>query len=391
MSGIRPDLSVEYSLIRMPYDAGVRTFKGSKKTIEKEMSSILNSIIGLKKEVPQTKTQTTTSITNLITRLKTLKRRLDENYHEEDEIYECCKKRLLRLSTFDFQKKESVNEYLNTRVNHLIIEHLARNDCTETVKSISKEYNMEDFVSVDLKIIQEYNAIIRDLRNKSCESAFLWCQANKTKLLRIDSQFEIKLFFQEFIELLKRNESDKALKYLRKYSGPIKNQNIEEIKKAMGCLTYFKQIDRFPTYKFYFEEERWNDLINIFQRDSFLVSGITTHSNLEISLQAGLSALKTDSCLDNKLCKPEVCPVCNPSMKKLVNRVPSTHKVVSSLICRITGEVMDEHNPPVSLPNGQVYSEKALKLMSEKDNGKIICPTTKTEYTLQDLKKIYIS
>ena len=156
MSGIRPDLSVEYSLIRMPYDAGVRSnlgfiqiviiplaFKGSKKTIEKEMSSILNSIIGLKKEVPQTKTQTTTSITNLITRLKTLKRRLDENYHEEDEIYECCKKRLLRLSTFDFQKKESVHEYLNTRVNHLIIEHLARNDCTETVKSISKEYNME--------------------------------------------------------------------------------------------------------------------------------------------------------------------------------------------------------------------------------------------------------
>ena len=38
--------------------------------------------------------------------------------------------------------------------------------------------------------------------------------------------------------------------------------------------------------------------------------------------------------------------------------VPSTHKVVSSLICRISGEVMDEHNPPVSLPNGQVYSEK---------------------------------
>ena len=97
----------------------------------------------MKKETPLTKTQTTSSITNLITRLKTLKRKLDENYHEEDEIYECCKKRLLRLSALDFQKKESVTEYLNTRVNHLIIEHLARNDCSETVKTISKEYNME--------------------------------------------------------------------------------------------------------------------------------------------------------------------------------------------------------------------------------------------------------
>ena len=107
------------------------------------MSSILNSIIALKKENNLTKTHATSTLSNLITRLKTLKRKLDDSYHEEDEIYECCKKRLLRLSTVDVQKKESVAEYQTTRVNHLIMEYLMRNNCNETAKAVSQEYHME--------------------------------------------------------------------------------------------------------------------------------------------------------------------------------------------------------------------------------------------------------
>jgi len=136
MSSIRPDLGIEYTLIRVPYDSGVKTFKGSKKTIEKEMSSILNSIIALKKEPHLTKTQTTTSINGLITRLKTLKRKLDDNYHEEDEIYECCKKRMLRLGAIDIHNKENVTEYQTSRVNQLILEQLVRNDYLDTAKEL---------------------------------------------------------------------------------------------------------------------------------------------------------------------------------------------------------------------------------------------------------------
>ena len=29
--------------------------------------------------------------------------------------------------------------------------------------------------------------------------------------------------------------------------------------------------------------------------------------------------------------------------------------MVSSIICRITGKIMDENNPPMMLPNGEVY------------------------------------
>jgi len=123
------------------------------------------------------------------------------------------------------------------------------------------------------------------LGQKSCATAFQWCQANKTKLLRINSQFEVKLIFQEFIELLKSGQQKEALQYIRKCPETIKSQHIEEIKKAMGCLTFYNQIDKLPSYKFYFEETRWDDLISIFRHDSFLVSGVTINTNLEISLK----------------------------------------------------------------------------------------------------------
>lgn len=156
MSNIRPDLSIEYSYVRVPYDSGVKStlnmhsflhlalgFKTSKKTVEKEMSSILNSIIALKKENHLNKTQTTSSLSSLITRLKSLKRKLDENYHEEDEIYECCKKRLLQLNSLDPQKKESIAEFQNSRVHYLVIEYLVRNNYNDTAKAISDEYGMK--------------------------------------------------------------------------------------------------------------------------------------------------------------------------------------------------------------------------------------------------------
>ena len=139
-----------------------------------------------------------------------------------------------------------------------------------------------------MKAIQEYNTIIKDLQSRNCETAFQWCQTNKSKLTRINSQFEIKLVYQEFIELIKQNETDKALQYLRKYPILVKNQNIGRIQRAMGCLTFYKQLDRFPDYKADFEEERWDDLISMFKHDSFQVSGITTQSNLEIALQVHL-------------------------------------------------------------------------------------------------------
>jgi macrophage erythroblast attacher len=81
------------------------------------------------------------------------------------------------------------------------------------------------------------------------------------------------------------------------------------------------------------------------------------NSPLEILFQSGLMSLKTCFCY-SEYNKNISCPVCYDEIGRLSKGLPSSHHPVSALICRISGEIMDHTNPPMALPNGQVYSEK---------------------------------
>lgn len=57
----------------------------------------------------------------------------------------------------------------------------------------------------------------------------------------------------------------------------------------------------------------------------------------------------------------------------------------------ITKELMDTENPPLVLPNGYVYSTKALEEIAKKNNGKITCPRTGIVCNYSEVVKAYIS
>ena len=52
------------------------------------------------------------------------------------------------------------------------------------------------------------------------------------------------------------------------------------------------------------------------------------------------------------------CPVCSELFNQLASSLPFSHSSQSYLICRISGDPMNEHNPPMLLPNGYVYGEQ---------------------------------
>jgi len=56
------------------------------------------------------------------------------------------------------------------------------------------------------------------------------------------------------------------------------------------------------------------------------------------------------------------CPTCGEDMKVLASEVPMSHHVNSTLVCRISGRVMDDSNPPMAFPNGHVYSANVSSL-----------------------------
>lgn len=47
--------------------------------------------------------------------------------------------------------------------------------------------------------------------------------------------------------------------------------------------------------------------------------------------------------------------MCSKSLNKLAQPLPMAHCANSRLVCKISGDVMNENNPPMMLPNGYVY------------------------------------
>jgi len=69
---------------------------------------------------------------------------------------------------------------------------------------------------------------------------------------------------------------------------------------------------------------------------------------------------------------------------------PAPQHVQSKLVCALTHEVMDADNPPLVLPNGMVYSTRAVDLISRRNNGKMVCPATESVFPASDAKRLFI-
>ena len=79
------------------------------------------------------------------------------------------------------------------------------------------------------------------------------------------------------------------------------------------------------------------------------------------------------------------------AFRRLAEDLPFAKHIHSKLVCHISKDIMNEHNPPMVLPNGMVYSREALQEMAERCGGEILCPRTGFKCAFGDLAKAYIS
>lgn len=52
---------------------------------------------------------------------------------------------------------------------------------------------------------------------------------------------------------------------------------------------------------------------------------------------------------------------------------------------------MTKDNPPLALPNDQVYSKEGIEMLTVKSaNGKIVCPATNAEFKADRVSKVFL-
>jgi macrophage erythroblast attacher len=79
-------------------------------------------------------------------------------------------------------------------------------------------------------------------------------------------------------------------------------------------------------------------------------------SHFALALQAGLCVLHTAHAAPRHR-----GPLGEPELGSLAAALPTARHSRTRLLCRLTGAVLDESNPPLALPNGRVYSRRAVE------------------------------
>lgn len=379
-------LKLEHQLIKVPFEHLKKAMRVSTRLVEKEVNAVVAGVAdAIDKDM--SKEEAVQRLTSLVSRLQGLKRKLDESNKGEQVQVQRCRARMDHLSMLQGENgKEHEAEWNNTRVQRILVDYMLRNSYYDTALKLAEMKNIQELVDVD--IFFEARKVIEALRNRDCTEALTWCSENKSKLKKSKSKFEFKLRLQEFIELVRAERMMDAIMYARKHLAAWGSTNMKELQQAMATLAFKSNTDC-AGYKILFDMQQWDNLTQEFKQEFYKLYGMTHEPLLNIHLQAGLSALKTPFCYEEGCTKED--PLSQDIVRKLAEPLPFAKHIHSKLVCYITKEPMNDDNPPLVLPNGYVYSTKAMEQMAMRNQGRIICPRTGAVCNFQDLSKAYIS
>ncbi|KAL1936527.1 hypothetical protein VTP01DRAFT_661 [Rhizomucor pusillus] len=387
-------IDLEQPLVKVPYEQLRKSVKYSNKHLEVQIGNILDGInrcseAAARNEV--TPAQAAETMDQLLQQLESTKRKLEKYWNEEAYHTKRLKARISHLNEISHVTSVKAPEFQHwskVRLNRVIVDYLLREGLTETARRVAAESDVEDMV--DVQLFAQSEKVEEALRNHSCKECLHWCSENRSSLKKQNSTLEFNLRLQEYIELARAGKGLDAIQYAQKYLSPWQSTEFKRIQEAMALLA-FKSDTKCQPYKDLYDPRRWDELVAQFRADNYKLCSLTSHPLLAITLQAGLSALKTPQCYQPGN-RNVHCPVCDTdTLGKLAENLPLSHHVNSTIVCRISGKIMNEDNPPMLLPNGQVYSLEALQEIAANHDGIITCPKTDETYELSDLRKVFIS
>lgn len=326
----------------------------------------------------------------VVEKVQNIKRRAEKAAEAAAHELERCSRRLKVLADEPDLQQAQLSLSFNVRqvcdrVNWTILEFISRNGFTQTAREAASTLHIEDFW--DGEVHEEVVGVIMGLKRESTAEAFAWIEAHRAKLRKLNSSLEAEMQIQHAIFLLKQKKPKEAVRYLKENMIPGDLERCPDIRRVLVLAAMLDCPP--PEYEYLFGKERVKELISLFLRISAAVVGMSNEAVLTPLVLAGLCALKSGSCQDNS---SQSCPACFPELTSLVRQLPMPHRVRSHLICAVTGEPMDDDNPPMASPEGHLVSKKGLAMLIDKaENGLVLCPKTNHSYPPSTFARVYIT
>ncbi|NWR98135.1 MAEA protein, partial [Motacilla alba] len=407
--------------LQVPYETLNKRFRAAQKNIDRETSHVTMVVAELEKTLSSCPAvdSVVSLLDGVVEKLSVLKRKAVESIQAEDESAKLCKRRIEHLKEHSSDQPAAANMWKKKRMDRMMVEHLLRCGYYNTAVKLARQSGIEDLVNIEMFLTAK--EVEESLERQETMTCLAWCHDNKSRLRKMKNELkrgcksqsasdysrendglvmesitgkpelsclEFSLRIQEFIELIRQNKRLDAVRHARKHFSQAEGSQLDEVRQVMGMLAFPSDTHISP-YKDLLDPARWRMLIQQFRYDNYRLHQLGNNSVFTITLQAGLSAIKTPQCYkeDGSSKNPD-CPVCSKSLNKLAQPLPMAHCANSRLVCKISGDVMNENNPPMMLPNGYVYGYNSL--LSIRQDDKVICPRTKEVFNFSQAEKVYI-
>eukprot|EP01012_Entosiphon_sulcatum_P012185 TRINITY_DN17612_c0_g1_i1.p1 TRINITY_DN17612_c0_g1~~TRINITY_DN17612_c0_g1_i1.p1 ORF type:complete len:378 (+),score=72.53 TRINITY_DN17612_c0_g1_i1:55-1188(+) len=376
-------MEYEHALLKAPVEHLAKLWRAQHKWLEKDgtvVENAMKTLIQRESAAPNVQ-NTCASLDKIITKLRGVKRKLEEAQEERCAVYQMVHIRLdhLRMS------RTAPVAYREKRVHRLVADYLMREHSLALAQTVRDFCGLQGLL--DEFVFEPLLPVLESLRKHSCTEALAWVKENQPKLKRLKNTVEFSLRLQEYVVLVQEGKRMDAVEYARKHLSLHSDTRMDEIKQALA-LVAFPQRAIPQRYQFLFAENRWASLVDQLKQAAMAVYGLPTTPLLLTIMQSGILALNTQQAQDPASFNVND-PMCDKNFQELARPLPMTQRKNSTLICRISGEVMDSENIAMVLPNGQVYSHDALWAMHQ-TSGEIRCPTTQQTFKWSQVKKAFI-
>ncbi|KAK7109494.1 E3 ubiquitin-protein transferase MAEA-like isoform X2 [Littorina saxatilis] len=381
--------SLEHSTLKVPYEVLNKRFRSAQKSIDKEAARVQSTGNDLEKSLqrPVTAGEVSSVLGTMVEHLSLLKRKADETIQSEMDATRSIKRRVEHLQEVEAQNEKHLPLWQKTRLDRMLVEYFLRAGYYNTAIRLAQHSNIEDLTNVELFMTSR--EVEESLKRKETAACLAWCYENRSKLRKFKSTLEFNIRKQEFVELIRNGSGLEAVKHARKYFNGVEEEQFPEVQKVMGLLAFTADTD-IAEYQALFSEARWDELVQQFRQENFRLHQLNS-SVFTAALQAGLSSLKTPHCYkDEPLHRNSNCPVCSRHLNDLAQPLPYSHCANSRLICTISGHSLNEHNPPMMLPNGNIYGLSALTKIASDNDNQVVCPRTRQVFSLDEAEKVFV-
>lgn len=273
-------------------------------------------------------------------------------------------------------------------INRAVSEHLLQHGMLDVADSLLQEAQL-DMKDSEREPFLQMHFVLEALKNRNLSPALDWVISNKDKLSSFDSCLEFKLHKLRFIQILEQGPIHQweAINYSQNFA-PFGRPFKEEIQFLMGSLLFVKQgLEKSP-YSRLFQASMWDEIVEIFMRESCMVMGLPVESPLSTVIKAGCTAIPPLLTLRQVMQQRQFSGVWSAKDELPVEIDLGAECMFHSVFaCPILRQQCTDTNPPVRLICGHVISQDALNRLSSVN--KVKCPYCPMEQSSSDARPIF--